>query len=269
MAQGIHEAPPVESSKIGRFEPLASSGRAPGLSNRFRRLFDNCLNSIRARVPQSCQLCGGRGMAGPLCAPCLEDLPWLPRAGCAVCALPLASGSVCGACLDRPPRFDRVTAALAYRYPADGLIHACKYGRRLALARLLGGLLAQRVARDGDADVDALVPMPLSDARLAERGFNQALEIARVVATSTGIPLLARACRKVADTPAQASLPWKERARNVRRAFVCDAGLDGLRVAVVDDVLTTGATLNELARVMRRAGAAEVRGWVVARTLPR
>jgi predicted amidophosphoribosyltransferase len=108
--------------------------------------------------------------------------------------------------------------------------------------------------------------MPLARGRLAERGFNQSLEIARVVAADTRIALLPDACRKVAETPPQAALPWKERARNVRRAFVCDADLAGRKVAVVDDVLTTGATLNELARVLLRAGATSVRGWVVART---
>jgi ComF family protein len=117
--------------------------------------------------------------------------------------------------------------------------------------------------------VDAIVPMPLAPGRLAERGFNQALEIARPVARRTGIPLLPHACRKVVETAPQAALPWIERAKNVRRAFVCDAGLRGKRIAVVDDVLTTGATLNELARVLRKAGAREISGWVVARTLPR
>ncbi len=218
---------------------------------------------MRPLLPQSCQLCGAEDTSGPLCAPCLTDLPWLSRDACAVCALPLPSGRVCGACLDHPPRFHRVEAVFAYGFPVDTLIHAYKYGRRLALAQALGGLLAQRVARD----VDAIVPMPLARGRLAERGFNQALEIARVVAAHTGVALLPRACRKVTDTPAQAALPWRARARNVRRAFVCDADLRDRRIAVVDDVLTTGATLDELARVLRRAGAAEVRGWVVARTL--
>jgi ComF family protein len=152
----------------------------------------------------------------------------------------------------------------AYRYPVDGLIHALKYRNRLALARVLGELLAQSVT----FDADLIVPMPLAPARLAGRGFNQAQEMARVIAAQSGIPLLPHACRKVVDTPPQAALPWKERAKNVRRVFVCDADLQGKRVAVVDDVLTTGATLNELARVLRRAGAASVRGWVVARTLP-
>jgi ComF family protein len=118
-------------------------------------------------------------------------------------------------------------------------------------------------------DADAIVPMPLAPARLAERGFNQALEIARFVSGMTGISLLPQACRKVMETVPQAALPWNERAKNVRRAFVCDADLRGRRVAVVDDVMTTGATLNELAKVLRKAGAVEVVGWMVARTLPR
>jgi ComF family protein len=179
--------------------------------------------------------------------------------------VPLATGHVCGACLDRPPRYDRVEAAFAYQFPISALILAFKYGRRLALARVLGELLARQVA----GDVDAIVPMPLARGRLAERGYNQALEIARVVAAITGVSLLPDACSKVTETPAQASLPWKARAANVRRAFVCHGALEGRRIAVVDDVLTTGATLNELAGVLRKAGASEVRGWVVARTLPR
>jgi ComF family protein len=156
-----------------------------------------------------------------------------------------------------------VEAPFAYRFPVAGLIHAFKYGGRLALARTLGEALAHALPRDADA----IVPMPLARGRLAERGFNQALEIARVVAAHTRIPLLRDAARKVMDTPPQAALPWKERAKNVRRAFACDIDLTGQRIAVVDDVLTTGATLSELARVLRKAGAVSVAGWVVARTL--
>jgi ComF family protein len=254
---------------------------------------------VRRLLPQSCALCGGACGDEQVCDRCEAELPWLASSRCAVCALPLASGAlnqgalpprappisggissslaqdrasvqgfpsgtVCGACLDRPPRYARVIAPFSYGYPLDAVIRAYKYGGRLAYARLLGSALAAATS-----DADAIVAMPLSPARLAERGFNQALEIARIVAAATGIPLLPFACRKVLDTPPQAALPWKERAKNVRRAFVCDADLAGRRVAVVDDVLTTGATLNELARVLRKAGAAEVAGWVVARTLPR
>jgi ComF family protein len=249
--------------KIQLFETLVSSARAGFVSNSSRRFVNDCLDFVRACWPQACVLCGAQVSGGTLCAPCTADLPWLPRPRCAVCALPLASGSVCGACVTRPPHFNRVEAPFAYRFPVAPLIHTLKYGGRLALARTLGEALAQAVPRDADA----IVPMPLARRRLAERGFNQALEIARVVAARTGIPLARDAVRKVVDTPPQAALPWKERAKNVRRAFVCDADLTGLRIAVVDDVLTTGATLDELARVLRRAGAASVAGWVVARTL--
>ena len=252
----------MRSGKNLRFETVEYSAGGPPLSIIAGRFFNQCLKFSQRLLPQACQLCGAAGAA--LCAPCAAELPWLPRARCTLCAVPLATGAVCGACLDHPPRFDRVEALFAYRFPMNALIHAYKYGGRLALARLLGEMLGTRVARD----VDAIVPMPLARGRLAERGFNQALEIARVVAAGTGIRLLPRACRKVADTPPQAALPWEERARNVRRAFVCDADLSGMRVAVVDDVLTTGATLNELARVLRKAGATAVVGWVVARTLP-
>jgi len=251
--------------KILPFETLVSSARAAGLSNFSAGFLNYCLDFARTLWPQMCQLCGADCESGMLCEPCTEDLPWLPSRRCVVCASPLTSGTVCGACLDRPPRFDRVEAVFAYRFPVDGLIRACKYGGRLALAGLLGEQLARSVTRD----VDAIVPMPLAPGRLAERGFNQAVEIAHTVADRTGIPLLRNACRKVLDTAPQAALPWIERARNIRRAFVCDADLRGKRIAVVDDVLTTGATMNELARVLRRAGAIEVTGWVVARTLPR
>jgi len=235
------------------------------LSNIARRILNGCLHNVQQRLPHWCLLCGAPGALAHVCEACEADLPRVPRSRCAVCALPLAAGAVCGACLMRPPRFDRVAAALAYRFPADALIRAFKYGGRLALAQPLGEMLARSVERD----VDAIVPMPLARGRLAERGFNQALELARVVARRTGIPLIPSACRKVLETPPQAALPWDERARNVRRAFVCDVDFNGRRIAVVDDVLTTGATLNELARVLRKAGAREVSGWVVARTLPR
>ncbi len=199
-----------------------------------------------------------------LCAACDADLPRLPQARCAVCALPLASGSVCGACLDHPPRFDRVTAVFAYSFPVAALIHAFKYGGNLSVAGVLGQALGHAVAAEC---VDVIVPMPLSDKRLRSRGFNQAHEIARRIGRLTGIPVASGICRKTVDTQPQAALPWKERAKNVRGAFVCDADLSRQKVAVIDDVMTTGATLNELARNLRRAGAVEVHGWIVARAL--
>jgi predicted amidophosphoribosyltransferase len=106
----------------------------------------------------------------------------------------------------------------------------------------------------------------LSAQRLRERGFNQSLEIARTLAMRLHVPLAAAACQRIRHTPPQAALPLDQRRANIRGAFVCEAELEGARVVIVDDVMTSGATLNELTRVLLRAGAAEVRGWVVART---
>ncbi len=199
----------------------------------------------------------------PVCADCYARLPWLTAKCCPQCAVP-TGGGLCGACLGQPPHFDRVFAAFAYRWPLAPLIHHYKYAGNLALAQLWAHALCARLG--GSADL--IVPMPLSAQRLRRRGFNQALEIARVASQLSGVPLAANACRRVRDSTPQAALPWKERAKNIRNAFVCDANLSGLRVAVIDDVMTTGATLNELARNLHRAGAIEIQGWMVARTLP-
>lgn len=248
-----------------RFERLESSSVHARLSNLMTGTLNVCAKIVQQRLRGRCVLCGAPASDGRFCTGCSRELPRLPPSRCAVCALPLASGTVCGACLDAPPAFERVSAAFAYDFPVDALIRAFKYGRRLALASVLGDALAAA----GAPEADVLMPMPLAPRRLCERGFNQALEIARFVSRRHRIPIAGSACRKVIETPPQAALPWKARAKNVRRAFACDGNLDGLRIAVIDDVLTTGATLNELARVLRKAGAVSVTGWVVARTLPR
>jgi ComF family protein len=219
----------------------------------------------------TCFLCRGSADAsrreGLLCEACDADLPRLSVAGCPLCALVSPAGAVCGRCLaDRPP-YDATFAALAYRFPTDVLVHALKFRGELALARLLGGLLAER-AGCGER-VDAVLPVPLSAARLRERGYNQAMELARPVAAALGAPLEARLCERVRDTRAQTDLPWVDRARNVRGAFRCTTSLDGAVVAVVDDVMTTGATLAEIAATLKRAGAARVLNCVAARTFPR
>jgi ComF family protein len=237
-------------------------GRGGSLSNRGGRVLNYCLRFAHAALPTHCVLCGDGTRASRLCTGCAASLPRLPATRCSVCAVPLTSGSTCGDCLAHPPFYHRICAPYAYAFPADALIQAYKYRGDLTLAPLL----ATAVARVVDTAVDALIPMPLAPARLRERGFNQAHELARHLGRALRIPVLGAACRKVAETPPQAALPWTERSRNVRGAFVCDADLTGMRVAIVDDVMTTGATINELARNLRRAGAGWVGGWVAART---
>lgn len=227
-------------------------------------ILNYCLNNSHSLLPQACLLCGGASDRALLCAACNAALPRLPGTRCATCALPISDGHICGACLSHPPRYDSTTAVFAYAFPVDALIQRFKYGGSLAIAPLLSGVLGSAVAEPADL----IIPMPLSPQRVRERGFNQALEIARGVGRMTGIPVVADVCRKIVETRPQATLPWKERTKNIRGAFVCDADLSGKRVAVIDDVMTSGATVNELARNLRRAGAAHISAWVVARTLP-
>ncbi len=224
----------------------------------------SCTKFVQRLIAPSCLLCAGPSTGALLCAPCDADLPRLTGNLCDTCALPITDGNRCGACLTHPPAYDRVCVPYTYAFPADALVQDLKYRGMLAIAPLFGGAIASSLGERPDV----IIPMPLANARLRERGFNQAQEIARHVAKLTGIPLLPRACRKVRDTAPQAALPWKERAKNVRKAFVCDEDFAGRHVAVVDDVMTTGATLNELARNLKQAGATRVTGLVVARTLP-
>ena len=229
-------------------------------------LLNSCMRVARAALPQDCLLCGAASDDAPLCGPCRDELPALPR-GCPLCAMPSALGEICGTCLRQPPPFDMTVAAWRYDYPVDRLVQALKFHGRLALASFFADALACLVER-----ADVVIPMPLHPARLTERGFNQAAEIARQLTgkLGTGKPgtrLALQGASRIRRTLPQADLPVDERSRNVRGAFACDLDLSGARVAVVDDVMTTGATLGELAKVLKRAGAARVENWVVARTL--
>ncbi len=201
---------------------------------------------------------------GAWCGPCDAALPYLPHAHCPACALPTPDGALCGRCLGKHPQFDRTVAAFAYRFPLDRVVQALKFNEQLHLAAPLADRLAERIV----CRPDCVVPMPLHPARLQERGHNQSLEIARRIASALDIPLLAHACIRLRDTPPQSGLKWKQRGKNMRRAFHCVENLQGRHVAMVDDVMTSGASLNELALALRRAGAPEVSAWVVARTLP-
>jgi len=207
----------------------------------------------------SCFLC--RGAARELvCAACDAELPRLGGARCPRCALESPGGLVCGRCLREQPAYDATRAALAYEFPADALVQALKFRGELALAPLVAALLEQSLDNER---IDYIVPVPLSRERLRRRGYNQAAEIARRL----GRPRLDLSlCERTRDGPPQMELPFAERQRNVRGAFRCTRSLDGARIAVVDDVMTTGATLNEIARTLKAAGAAHVENWVVART---
>lgn len=217
-------------------------------------------------LSQDCMLCGGPGGNELLCAACAESLPKLPRPGCPRCALPTPTGETCGRCLTKPPHFDAALAPFRYDFPLDKLVQSYKYGHRLPLGTYFGKQLA---AACHELVADLIVPLPLHQDRLRERGFNQALELARPVSKALKVPIDTSNCSRIRNTPAQANLAWRERDKNIRGAFHCSADLSGKRILLVDDVMTSGASLNECARTLKLHGAGSVSVAVVARALPK
>lgn len=202
---------------------------------------------------------------GLWCEACEQALPYLTGPLCQSCALPIPDGELCGHCLTHPPGFTRSTAVFAYTFPINKLIQQLKYGNQLALADTLAEQLARRI--DLTNLPDCLVAMPLHDNKLQDRGYNQALLLGKRLAHVLDIELLTHACQRVRDTPSQSALPFKERGKNMRNAFSCNTDLSGKKVALVDDVLTSGASLNALAQAVQKNGATGIQSWVVARTI--
>lgn len=224
---------------------------------------------FKAIFKQRCALCCSyQGTELGICQPCLLDLPWHQATQCPQCAL-LSDGRTCGNCLAAPPSFDATYSIFTYEFPLDKLLQQYKYRETLQLSHTFAELLEQKLELSQDnRNIDLVIPMPMHDKRLQERGFNQALEIARLLCQRTGLPLDYNICKRVKLTPPQAGLPLKERAKNIRGVFSCNKNLQGMNIALVDDVMTTGASLDELAKTLKQAGAAHVECWVVARTLP-
>lgn len=217
--------------------------------------------------PRCCYLCGESSGAGAVCAYCEGELPSLQtKSRCPVCALPTPQGTLCGACLKRPPAFDATAAVFAYASPLREMILAVKHGQGFAQIDWLGDRLADGLAREGWRP-DLLVPMPLHPARLCERGFNQSAELAKRVCARSGVPLALDLLVRDIDTPRLEGLRRAARQRAVRGAFRCREAVSGRCIVVVDDVMTSGASLNELARTLKGRGASQVCNLVVARTL--
>lgn len=231
--------------------------------------------------PPTCVLCGAPGAAGlDLCAGCHADLP-LIGPHCARCAQPFSgqknpsgeSGSnaagLCGRCQREPPPFERCTAAFRYEDPLPTLVGSMKFQSKLNLVRLLGELLADALKdesrRPGWQPPAAILPVPLHPQRLRSRGYNQALELARVVSRRLAIPVDSGCCQRRRPTQAQAELNERRRLTNIRGAFEVTSEVPR-QLAILDDVVTTGATVSELARVLKRAGCEQIDIWALART---
>ncbi len=212
---------------------------------------------------QPCMLCERMSHDGLWCAACDRSLPYLDTACCPNCALPTFAGQLCGHCLAHPPTFNHAVAAFAYDFPLDRLIQAMKYREQLVLAHAFAAKLVRRI----EDMPDYVIAMPLHPNKLRARGFNQSQLLAAAIARELRLELLTNVCQRTRDTASQSTLPWKERKKNVRGAFSCNIDLGGKHVALVDDVLTTGASLNALAQAVIKRGASEVSVWVVARTV--
>ena len=242
------------------------------MNERFRRWSQA---AARALLPCSCALCQARCDAA-VCAACSAAFI-LPRiARCPRCANPCAAADAfraCGACQAGRPAFDATIVAADYAPPLDQLILQLKFGAALALAPWLAGMLRQTLLTGTRPRLpNLLCPVPLSAARLQQRGYNQALEIARPLARTLGIALHPRLAIRAIDTPPQSGASPGERKRNIKHAFIVApdslALVRGQHIGVVDDVMTSGHTLDELASTLKRFGAARVTNLVFARTPP-
>ena len=220
--------------------------------------------------PAHCVLCGEAGAAGKeLCHACLAELPYNTPC-CGRCALPLAvatpAGTLCGQCQQAPPPYDSSFSLFHYAYPVDQLIQQLKFNAKLNVARLLGELMATRLQdKCRHAPPEIIIPVPLHTVRLRERGFNQALELARPIANRLGISVDAHSCIRTRPTAVQSLLAAKDRRANTRGAFKIIKPIDARHIAIVDDVMTTGHTLQEFAGVLRKAGARTIEVWTCAR----
>ncbi len=218
-------------------------------------------------LPPICLLCGAAGAADrDLCVGCNAELPRNTRA-CPGCALPLALGfdGDCEHCRVRSFSFDRAFVPFRYRPPVDFLILGLKFNRRLSHARLLGEMFAAALAERDAPLPDCIIPVPLHPLRLRERGFNQALELARPSARRFRVPLLIDGLRRMRHTTPQTQLDAARRHGNLRGAFVADRPLSGRRVALMDDVVTTASTVAECSRILRASGAVDIEIWAIGR----
>jgi ComF family protein len=228
------------------------------------------LNIIRSYLyPASCAVCGfDSDTSLDICSQCRDTLPYNTLA-CTRCALPLefeSESAVCGQCLSSAPEFNQAFSLLHYARPTDHLIQAMKFNGKLRFANLLGGLLADALsARKTTPLPQVILPVPLHTTRQRDRGFNQALEIARPVSKALKIPLKFNSCIRTRPTLAQSTLNAKKRRANIRGAFKMTENLNVQHVAIIDDVITTGQTVNEMARTLKQQGIENIEVWSIAR----
>jgi len=218
--------------------------------------------------PPRCLICDGVGAGNrDLCEACGQSLPWIKKA-CSQCALPLPDdvndNLTCGRCLKKKPFFDDSVSVFSYEDEIVGLTHQLKFHDNLAVSRLFGSWLADAVVMKLDKP-DCLLPVPLYKKRLKQRGFNQSIEISRALKKAWDVPIETGLIKRIRETQSQTGLDAKQRRKNIRGAFQVCSKINYNHVVIVDDVVTTGSTVNELARLLKRNGVSKVSVCSVAR----
>jgi len=229
----------------------------------------NLSRFLRFSFKQNCLMCAASTSELSLCERCIDSLNLAPSPSCPQCGL-TTQGEHCGQCLKSTPAYDTTKALFSYTFPTSAILQHYKYNNALFLSQTFGALFSEQIATNNQyKEIDLIIAMPLHADRIKERGFNQSLEIAKTMAKQLSIPLDKTSCMRIKNTAPQASLPLKARLKNMRGAFQINMrdNIKGKRIAIVDDVMTTGASLNELAKILKKAGATHVECWVVARAL--
>lgn len=198
-----------------------------------------------------------------LCEACKQQLPWITN-HCQICGLPQVESGICGQCLANRPRFTSCRALFRYQEPIDKLITQLKFNNQLHIAKLFASLLVETFDTSKPTP-ELLIPVPLHRKRQRQRGFNQALEIARPVSKALQIPIDIHSCIRVKSTQAQSELPAKKRRYNIKNAFQICHDIGAKHVAIIDDVVTTGSTVNELSKNLKQRGVKCIEIWCLAR----
>ena len=221
--------------------------------------------SLNWLLPNRCVLCLQHS-SNILCANCQTHLPQQQHA-CIICANPLTiSQQICGRCLVKPPYYDNTHSLFSYKDPVDRFILDLKFHNQLKYAKMLGDLFADYLINHySQTRPDVIIPMPLHRARLRERGFNQALELAKPIAKRLNIPIMTTACQRIRNTKAQSFVNPGERKKNVNGAFSIKKNFQANHVAIIDDVVTTASTVNALSKTLK-SHINKIDIWCLART---
>jgi len=206
-----------------------------------------------------------------ICQDCVEDLPWLTQA-CERCGKPLviqSDSKECGDCLKQKPPYDKTFASFHYDYPIDYLITMLKFHNKLLFAKILGVLLIKTITEKHNSSFpfpELIIPVPLHYKRLRKRGFNQALEIAKPIARRLDIPIGSQLVSRIKSTKPQSLTLAKDRKKNIKGAFIIKDKIRAKHIAIVDDLVTTGNTVAELSRLLRKNGVERIEVWACAKT---